>query len=200
MQSSILKPGGSPPEPGGALSLRISATWPPATRAAHACSVSSAAAADAARSKSARPTDATRSSRETLLVTSTNPQGEEPPRSWAGLLLHFGQARDDRHDLLQLSIPHHIVRNAVAFTTCLHLVDDPGRRPDEDRGHLEHPLQRQPIPATLAHEPLGRRPAVLGGNDGREDAQLDLVEAGAGLLAHPSDLLCNGLRQESGCV
>src|SRR5215510_7159978 len=78
VQSSILKPGGSPPEPGGALAWRISATWPPAMRAAHACSVSWAAAPDAARSRSARPTDVTRSSRKPILIRYTSPSLRSP--------------------------------------------------------------------------------------------------------------------------
>src|SRR5712691_6367788 len=45
LQSSILKPGGSPPYPGGALPWRIRATWPPLTRAAHDSLASSAASA-----------------------------------------------------------------------------------------------------------------------------------------------------------
>src|SRR5215470_9531332 len=105
-------------------------------------------------------------------------------------------ALDNRRDRLQAPVRHDIVRDAVAFTTFLHLVDDLANRPDEDRGHLEHSLDGQALPPAFAREPLRGLPAVLGDDDGGDDAQLDLVESRAGLLTDQSDLLRDGFRQE----
>src|SRR5262249_62172591 len=98
-------------------------------------------------------------------------------------LLQPRQAPDDRRDRLQASIPHNIVRNAIALAAGSHLVDDLVDRPDEDRWHLEHPLHGEAIPSPLAREPLGGVSSALGDYQRTDGAQLDVVESGAGLRA-----------------
>src|SRR2546422_10304928 len=99
------------------------------------------------------------------------------------VVLYTGEASHDGRSHLHASVAHDVVGDPVALTTCLHLVDDLIHRPDEDGGHLEYPIGRDATPLSLAHEPLSRLPAVPGYHHRADEAQLDVIEARARLLA-----------------
>ncbi len=73
LQSSILKPGGSPPYPGGALPCRISATCPPSTSAAQPPTESPAARPGVTITTVARTQSATRANRDGMRDSITTP-------------------------------------------------------------------------------------------------------------------------------
>src|ERR1700682_4096886 len=117
-------------------------------------------------------------------------------RATIAIVLYIREARHDRRDHFHASVAHDVVRDPIAFTTNLHFIDDLIHRPDEDGGHLEHAIDRDANPLSLAHEPLGRLPAVPGYHHRADEAQLDVIEARTRLLPEPRDLLSDGFREE----